>query len=343
MKKSDETYIQRALLLANLGKFETSPNPRVGAVIVHQGKIIGEGFHRKYGQPHAEVNAVASVHDKKLLKDATIFVTLEPCSHTGKTPPCADLLIHHHFKRVVICNKDPFDEVNGSGILKLERAGIEVETGVLEEEGRTVNQRFFTFHEKKRPYIILKWAQSADGFITDNKKEQTWITGSLSKQLVHNWRAEEAAILIGKTTALVDNPELTTREVEGKNPTRIVVDENLSIPEEALIYSKEAATIVLNVKKSKKEEHVEYIASNFRENLAQQVAKICFERNLQSLIVEGGTNILEQFIHASLWDEARIFKGQAIFKHGIAAPKINGTVVHHQHIQSDELTVLRNL
>lgn len=335
--------MQRALLLANLGKFETSPNPRVGAVIVHQGKIIGEGFHRKYGQPHAEVNAIASVHNKELLKDSTIYVTLEPCSHTGKTPPCADLLIHHHLKKVVICNKDPFDEVNGSGILKLKQAGIEVITGVLEKQGRHLNRRFFSFHEKKRPYIILKWAQSADGFITAHKKEQTWISGSLSKQLVHNWRAEEAAILIGKNTALVDNPELTTREVEGKNPTRIVVDENLSIPKEALIFSKEAPTIVLNEKKSKKEEHVEYIASNFRENLAQQVANICFERNLQSLIVEGGTNILKQFIRASLWDEARVFRGQAVFKDGIVAPEINGTVVHQQCIQTDELTILRNL
>ena len=335
--------MQRALQLADLGKFETAPNPRVGAVIVHEGVIIGEGFHRKYGQAHAEVNAVASVQNKELLKDSTIYVTLEPCSHTGKTPPCADLLVRHNFKRVVICNRDPYDKVNGIGIEKLQQAGIKVETDVLVEEGRNLNRRFFTFHEKERPYIILKWAQSADGFIAPNDNAQHWITGSLSKQLVHKWRAEEASILVGKNTALIDNPTLTTREVIGKNPTRITVDQHLSLPQDFNMYSADAKTIVLNGTKAEDKDNLELVTLDFQQSLAKQVAAVCFQRNIQSIIIEGGANTLSQFIAENLWDEARVFKGQASFNNGIAAPKTVGTAIQQQHIQTDELTILRNI
>lgn len=335
--------MNRALQLAAMGKFNAAPNPMVGAVIVHHGKIIGEGFHRKYGEAHAEVHAVNSVQDKTLLKDSTIYVTLEPCSHTGKTPPCTDLIVKYEFKQVVICNKDPFDKVNGSGIQKLQHAGIEVKVGILEAEGRILNRRFFTFHENKRPYIILKWAQSADGFIAPSNKKQQWITGTLSKQLVHLWRAEEAAILVGKNTILIDNPELTTREVAGNNPTRVVIDENLSIPVESKVFSPDASTIILNGSKNEKRGNLEFIASNFRKNLPEQVAEICFKRNLQSIIIEGGASILKQFIAVKLWDEARIFTGASIFTDGIKAPKLNGTIISEQTIKTDQLQVIRNI
>ena len=335
--------MRRALQLANLGKFETSPNPRVGAVIVHNNKIIGEGFHRKYGEAHAEVNAVDSVENKSLLPESTIYVTLEPCSHTGKTPPCADLLVEHKFKKVVICNKDPFDQVNGSGIKKLQTAGIETEVGVLKADGRFLNRRFFTFHEQKRPYIILKWAQSADGFIAPSNQQQKWITGSTAKQLVHTWRAEEAAILVGKNTALIDNPRLTVRESSGKNPTRILVDENLSVSRKCLLFSNEANTLILNGVKESVNDNLELIKSDFRVNLASKVAEVCFERNLESLIIEGGASILQQFIDANIWDEARIFTGDTSFKNGIKAPILGGKTIRVETIENDQLEVIRNL
>ncbi|HZH70213.1 MAG TPA: bifunctional diaminohydroxyphosphoribosylaminopyrimidine deaminase/5-amino-6-(5-phosphoribosylamino)uracil reductase RibD, partial [Flavobacteriaceae bacterium] len=250
MSFSHEKYMQRALFLAQKGRFTTSPNPRVGAVIVHKNKIIGEGYHRQFGEAHAEPNAVASVKDKSLLAESTLYVTLEPCSHHGKTPPCVDLILKHKIPEVFIASKDPFEKVNGSGIEKLREAGVNVKIGLLEKEALELNKRFFTFHQKKRPYIILKWAETADGFIgrlqSDPKKEDSWITSAESKQLVHLWRAEEDGILVGSNTALADRPQLDCREVFGKNPLRILIDENLDVPLSFAIFNKKAPTIVFN-------------------------------------------------------------------------------------------------
>lgn len=342
VQNADEIFMQRALQLADLGRLTAAPNPRVGAVIVYKNKIIGEGFHQQYGEPHAEVNAVASVKDSSILSESTIYVTLEPCSHFGKTPPCADLLIQHAFKRVVICNKDPFEKVDGNGIKKLRKAGIEVAVGCLEKEGREINRRFFTFHEKQRPYIILKWAQSADGFIAPKNNQQKWISNPILKQIVHLWRAEEDTILVGKNTAIADNPELTVREVAGTNPTRILIDKELSVPKSNKIFNGVAPTIILNAKKTEKQNNLEYIKIETRNSLAKTVTNICHQRNLQSIIIEGGANILEQFIATNLWDEARIIKGDSTFETGVKAPKIKGNLISESTHLNNKLTILTN-
>lgn len=334
--------MQRALELAQMGKFYAAPNPRVGAVIVHENKIIGEGYHRKHGEAHAEVNAVNSVVDQSLLAEATIYVTLEPCSHYGKTPPCAHLLIQHNFERVVICNKDPFEKVDGSGIAKLKAAGIEVEVDCLKEEGSEVNKRFFTFHQKKRPYIILKWAESKDGFIAKKNNEQTWISNSTAKQLVHLWRAEEAAILVGKNTVLADKPELTTRLVEGNNPARIVIDEKLELDLNSKTFNNEAKTIILNPVEDKTIGNLHFIKRELRENLPKVIAEVCHQNNLQSIIVEGGASILNQFIEHNLWDEARVFIGPNNFENGIKAPQLNLAPTHIQPIADNLLQQYQN-
>ncbi len=333
--------MNRALQLAALGNLNAAPNPLVGAVVVHEGKIIGEGYHRACGEAHAEVNTIQSVSNKSLLCESTIYVTLEPCSHFGKTPPCADLIIQHNFKRVVICNLDPFEKVAGNGIKKLQAARIEVESGCLEKKGRHLNRRFFCFHEKKRPYIILKWAESADGFI-GKKNEQVWLTGYISKQLVHIWRAEESAILVGKNTAIIDNPELTVREVTGKNPTRLLVDKNLEIPNSSRIYSNESNTIVLNSIETKQHENIDYIKVNFENKLPTQVAKVCFDRNITSIIIEGGAKTLQQFIDSNLWDEARVFSTKKTIYKGVNSPTLKGTLEHSEKLENDTLNIYSN-
>ena len=335
--------MKRAIELAYKGKLNVSPNPRVGAVIVHDNKIIGEGFHQKYGEPHAEVNAIKAVVDKSQLADSTIFINLEPCAHYGKTPPCVHLIIKSGFKRVVIANRDPFDQVDGRGIEKLKNANIELELNCLTQKGRELNQRFFTFHEKKRPFIILKWAQTLDGFIGKDKNDQSnaWITNSVSKQLVHQWRAEEDAILVGKNTVLKDNPALTCREVEGKNPTRFVIDEQLELATTLHVFNNEASTFILNYKKSKTEGSNHYIKADFRNNLFDPLFKTCFENDIQSIIIEGGANILNQFISANLWDESRVFIGNKEFKNGILAPKLAIEPIEKIRIDDDQLLIYR--
>ncbi len=333
--------MNRALQLAALGKFNAAPNPMVGAVVVHEGKIIGEGYHRTCGEAHAEVNAIQSVSNQSLLPESTMYVTLEPCTHFGKTPPCADLIVQHNFKRVVICNLDPFEKVAGNGIKKLQAAGIEVESRCLEEKGRYLNRRFFCFHEKKRPYIILKWAESADRFI-GKMNEQVWLTGALSKQLVHLWRAEESAILVGKNTAVIDNPELTVREVAGKNPTRFLVDKNLEVPKNSKIYSNESNTVVLNSIETKQEKNIEYIKVNFDRNLPTQVGKICYNKEVTSIIIEGGAKMLQQFIDSNLWDEARVFKTRKTLEKGVNSPILKGNVEHSEKLENDVLHVFSN-
>lgn len=342
MQQEDEKFMSRAIQLAEMGKFNVAPNPRVGAVIVHKGKIIGEGYHRQYGEAHAEVNAVKAVQNKSLLQEATIYVTLEPCAHFGKTPPCADLLVQHQFKRVVIANQDPFEEVNGGGIEKLRQAGIEVIVNCLKEQGEKLNQRFFCFHRKKRPFIILKWAETKDGFIGRTDGGDGWITNTISKQLVHTWRAEEAAILVGKNTVLADDPELTVREVEGKNPTRIVVDGKLNLPSTAKIFNANAQTVILNEIQEKAEGNIQWVKTELEKRFIKKLYEYCYRNKLQSIIIEGGANILNQFIRSGMWDEARVFIGEKTFGEGIPAPEMHEEPEIIQQIMNDRLMTFKN-
>lgn len=324
--QSHEFYMRRCLELAKLGFGSVAPNPMVGAVIVLDGKIIGEGFHEIYGGPHAEVNAINSVKDTSVLKNATIYVSLEPCSHHGKTPPCADLLVKYQFQKVVIACQDTFSKVSGNGIKKLQLAGINVELGILEKEARLLNKRFFTFHEKHRPYVILKWAQSQNGYIdiqrSDNNSGIHWITQPETKKLVHKWRSEEMAILVGKNTVLNDNPSLTVREWKGSNPIRIVLDTNLEIPTDRAVFNEEATTIVLNTQKQAVENNIQFI--QLKKIEPKQILEVLFQSNIQSLIIEGGARVLQSFIDHELWDEARILSGIGSIENGIEAPIISG-------------------
>lgn len=332
--KIHEKYIKRCIELAKNGLGTTYPNPLVGSVIVYNDQIIGEGWHQKAGCPHAEVNAIQSVKDKSLLSKATIYVSLEPCSHFGKTPPCSDLIIANKIPNVVIGTIDPFAKVAGTGIKKLIEAGANVTVGILEDECYELNKRFFTFHTKKRPYIILKWAESNDGFIAPiNRKEQkpVWITSELSRQLVHKWRSEEQAILVGTNTVLEDNPTLTTRNWAGNNPIRIVLDQNNKISKESHIFDNQAKTISI----SKNE-------MPFDEDLAANIASFLFEQNIQSVLIEGGTKTLQTFIDSNLWDEARVFKGAVSFNKGIKAPEFNFASSNNTQLTEDELVTFRN-
>lgn len=332
--KIHEKYIKRCIELAKNGLGTTYPNPLVGSVIVYNDQIIGEGWHQKAGCPHAEVNAIQSVKDKSLLSKATIYVSLEPCSHFGKTPPCSDLIIANKIPNVVIGTIDPFAKVAGTGIKKLIEAGASVTVGILEDECYELNKRFFTFHTKKRPYIILKWAESNDGFIapiTRKDQKPVWITSELSRQLVHKWRSEEQAILVGTNTVLEDNPILTTRNWSGNNPIRIVLDQNNKISKESHIFDNQAKTISI----SKNE-------MPFDENLASNIASFLFEQNIQSVLIEGGTKTLQTFIDSNLWDEARVFKGAISFNKGIKAPEFNFASSNKTQLTEDELVTFRN-
>lgn len=341
---TDELYIQRCIDLALKGKGYVSPNPMVGAVIVFNNEIIGEGYHEKYGQAHAEVNAVNSVHDKSVLSESTIYVSLEPCSHFGKTPPCSDLIIHHRFKRVVIGCIDTFSEVAGKGIQKLRDAGIEVIVGVLEKECRALNKRFFTFHEKKRPHVILKWAQTLDGFIDKKRYKKStginWITQPETKKLVHQWRAEETAVLIGKNTALNDNSSLTVREATGNHPIRILLDNKLEVPNSYNLFSDEAPTLVFNSVLAQKSGNIEWIKVN---SLTPKVIlEILYERNVQSVLIEGGKQVLESFIQSGLWDEARVLIGTNYFGEGLTAPILDLNPVSKKTYGVDTILIFEN-
>jgi len=333
--------MQRAIQLAKQGKFSVAPNPRVGAVIVHNNTVIGEGYHAKFGEAHAEVNAIESVKDQSLLSESTLYVTLEPCSHRGKTPPCADLIVKHKIPSVVICNKDPFDQVDGNGIKKLIDNGVAVVTAVLEASGRELNKRFFTFHEQKRPYIILKWAETSDGYISrknDAINNNNWITNSLSKQLVHQWRAEEQAILVGRKTVETDNPQLDCREFDGKNPIRLIIDPAAQLDHSKLIFNSAAKTIILNEKKNAKKGNIEYVQLEFGKNFMKAFNGFCIERQIQSVFVEGGQYTLSQFIDAENWDECRIFKNETKFGDGILAPAFNGILIAEQQLNEDHIS-----
>ena len=344
--KIHEKYIRRCIELAKNGLGTTYPNPLVGSVIVYDGKIIGEGWHKKAGEPHAEVNAIKSVKDKTLLKKATIYVSLEPCSHFGKTPPCCNLIIENEIPNVVIGTVDPNIKVAGNGIKRLLDAGIKVTVGILEEDCYELNKRFFTFHEKKRPYIILKWAESQDGFIAPKEKfekKPVWITNSYSRQLVHKWRSEEQAILVGTQTVIDDDPKLDVRDWKGHNPVRIVLDQNKRIPNSSQILDNQTKTIVFSKSKTTIEkENTIFENIDFKENIAIQIAQVLYKHQIQSVIIEGGSQTLQTFIDAKLWDESRIFIGKIDFKTGIKAPSLAKKNFEKSTISNDELIISRN-
>lgn len=343
-----ETYMKRCLELAAKGLGHTAPNPMVGSVIVLDGQIIGEGYHEQYGKAHAEVNAIHSVKDKSLLKKATLYVNLEPCSHFGKTPPCADLIVEHKIPYVVIGTIDTFAQVSGRGIEKLLKAGIDVKTGILEDECKELNRRFFTYHEKKRPYIILKWAQTADGFIDivrneDGLEKPLQITSEESKALVHQWRNEEQAIMVGKRTALLDNPKLTARTGNKKNPLRIVTDRQLSIPPHYFLMDKSTPTLVFTAADATSENNLEYVKLDFDDPLLPQILNTLYQKNILSVIVEGGTKLINSFIHQHLWDEARVFIAEKkIEQEGVNAPELDAKPVIRREVDGDQLLIYRN-
>ncbi|MCB0461097.1 MAG: bifunctional diaminohydroxyphosphoribosylaminopyrimidine deaminase/5-amino-6-(5-phosphoribosylamino)uracil reductase RibD [Flavobacteriaceae bacterium] len=325
--KIHEKYIKRCIEIAKNGLGSTAPNPMVGCVIVLNKKIIGEGFTSPYGGAHAEVNAINSVSDTSLLKKATLYVTLEPCSHFGKTPPCADLIIKHNIPKVVIGTMDTHSKVAGQGITRLEKAGCHVTVGVLENECKQHHKRFFSFHNKKRPYIILKWAQTTGGFIAPiHKKEKNpvWITNKYSRQLVHKWRAEEQAILVGTNTVLEDNPSLTTRDWKGKHPVRIVLDKNESLTKDFNVFDNKADTMLV------------------KETSAEAICDTLHKANITSVIIEGGAKTLQLFIDSGLWDEARVFTGKSNFNDGVKAPKFSGLLVSKEQIMDDTLKIYVN-
>jgi diaminohydroxyphosphoribosylaminopyrimidine deaminase/5-amino-6-(5-phosphoribosylamino)uracil reductase len=329
--------------LAKNGLGTTYPNPLVGSVIVHNNKIIGEGWHYKAGQPHAEVNAINSVKDKSLLKESTIYVSLEPCSHFGKTPPCADLITKHQIKNIVIGCVDSFSEVSGKGIEKLKNNGCNVTVGVLEEECLDLNKRFFTFHTKKRPYIILKWAETKDGLIApENNTEITWITNTYSRQLVHKLRSEEQAILVGTNTVLTDNPKLDCRTWHGQNPVKIILDRLLRIPKHYSVFDKTTKTIVYTEIDCPNEENLIYEQIDFSKDIAQQVCETLYKHNIQSVIIEGGNQTLQTFIDANLWDEAHVFSGSSVFKTGIKAPNFIGQLLTSSAVKEDHISIYQN-
>ncbi len=341
-----EYFMNRCLQLAQNGLGTTYPNPLVGSVIVYNNTIIGEGWHYKSGEPHAEVHAITSVKNKKLLTEATIYVSLEPCSHIGKTPPCANLILSHGIKNVVIGSKDPNPKVSGNGIKVLQNSGSSVMFGVLEEECINLNRRFFTFHQKHRPYVILKWAQTSNGYLAPKTKKHTqpvWITNRYSRQLVHKWRAEEQAILVGTKTVLDDNPSLTVRDWTGTQPLRCIIDRDLKIKQTAQVFNNQAPTLVFTDKKKLNTQHICYEQMDFSTSkVAQQFCDILYSHQIQSVIIEGGAQTLQTFINEDCWDEARIFTGNQVFDSGIEAPRVSGKTVDSTHIFDDSLLILRN-
>lgn len=325
MNDNNHLYMKRALDLASLGGRDVMPNPQVGCVIVFDNKVIGEGYHKVYGGPHAEVNAINSVVNKSLLKDSTLFVTLEPCSHFGKTPPCADLIISSGIKKVFVASNDPNPIVSGKGILRMKDAGIEVFQGVMDEENRKLNIRFFTFHEKKRPFIILKWAQSADGFLdkirSTPEDPPQWITNEFCRTMVHQWRSREQAIMVGAKTVVLDNPKLDVRNWTGKNPVRIVLaGKTIFSPNSNILDGTVKTYIFTNSSKYPAASNAEVIF--IPQFSAKTIAEKLFELNIQSVFIEGGKKTLELFLKEHLWDEARVFSGTAIFENGIISPNL---------------------
>lgn len=327
--------MQRALDLAERGKGTVRPNPLVGCVLVHDGKIIGEGYHQQYGGPHAEVNAIASVTDPKLLADATAYVSLEPCSHWGKTPPCTNLLIEKGIKSVQVATLDLNPLVAGKGVQLLQDAGVEVTVGLLEQEARWQNRRFFCQQEKYRPYLILKWAQTQDGFLARENFDSKWISSIQSRQLVHQWRAEEQAILVGKNTALHDNPRLNVRDWSGSNPIRVVLDSRLELPANLNLFDQQIPTLCYTTLKNESLPNLEWV--KLPQLSLEALLADLHARNIQSVLIEGGSQVLQQFLTAGLWDEARVFTSPLTFERGIAAPTLTQLPAETYAVGEDQL------
>lgn len=337
---TDEFFMRRAVELARAGLGSVSPNPLVGCVIVHEGQIIGEGYHQRYGEAHAEVNAIRSVARSELIPHSTLYVTLEPCSHFGKTPPCADLIIRHRIPKVVVANLDMNPLVSGKGIGKLQDAGIEVQMGVLATEAAAVNRRFFTFMRHKRPYIILKWAESAEGFMASADRRPVWISNPLSRQLVHKWRSEEDAVLTGSGTALHDNPRLNVRDFPliGRQPLRILIDRQLQLPSHLHLFDGSQPTLCYNLHKTEERPNLiwqQLPAENF---LAAMFADL-YERKIQSVLVEGGPELLQTLLDGGYWDEIRLFRSARTMGAGISAPRPKGELICRENILGDELLI----
>ena len=347
-KEEDEKYMRRCIQLARNGAMGAAPNPMVGAVIVCDGKIIGEGYHRRCGQAHAEVNAIRSGRNPELLTRSTIYVSLEPCSHYGKTPPCADLIIEKRIPRVVVGCIDPFARVSGRGIQKLRDAGVDVTVGVLEDDCLSLNRRFITFHSEKRPYIVLKWAQSADGFI-DKVREgghPVVLSSPETQMLAHKHRAECKAILVGRRTALLDNPSLTVRSWHGDNPLRLVIDRSLTLPPGLHLFDGSTPTVIFTEMDSASQHPgVEHVRLDFTQDILPQIMRCLHERNIQSLLVEGGSRLLQSFIDAKLWDEVHVERVSLRLEDGVPAPTMPPNVCFQveKRFGSDYLHFYRNV
>jgi len=334
-------YMQRALEIAYRGMGAVSPNPMVGCVLVHQSQIIGEGYHQAFGGHHAEVNAIRSVKNQDLLKHSTLYVTLEPCSHFGKTPPCANLIVKKGIPKVVIATKDPNPMVAGKGIKILEEAGVEVELGLLQEASKFLNRRFLKGFSEKRPFIILKWAETADGFIARNDFDSKWISNEFSRTLVHKWRAEEDAIMVGTNTVKYDNPTLNVRDWKGENPIRIIVDRNLRLPSDRLVFDNSISTILYHYKDAPQElPHQKKLGEALgKEDFLDALFKDLYKKGIGSILVEGGSTLLSALLHVGLWDEARVFKSKKTFKEGIKAPSIHSKLNSVKVLGSDLLMI----
>lgn len=340
-----EQYMRACLYLAEKGMGSVSPNPMVGSIIVHNDKVIGRGYHASYGGPHAEVNAIDSVAeaDRHLLKHSTLYVNLEPCAHFGKTPPCADLIVQMGIPHVVFASDDPNPLVAGKGAEKLRMAGIEVLSGVLKKEADFLNRRFFTAMTLHRPYIILKWAESADGFMAPKEQKQVWLTGDASRKLVHEWRREEDAIMVGTHTVSIDDPELTVRLVEGRDPMRVIIDRALALAPSRKIFNPGAPVVVYNEKEESVTDNVHRIKIDFSKDILPHILNDLYLRKVRSLIVEGGPETLKTFIDADLWDEARIFTAPAVLGDGKLGPKVFGKKIGEEKVGPDTLiTVLHD-
>ena len=345
--EQNQIYLHRCIELARLGAGYVAPNPMVASVLVCENRIIGEGYHQQYGQAHAEVNCINSVKeaDKYLIDKSVIYVCLEPCAHFGKTPPCVDLIIKHKIPTVVIGCRDPFHKVDGKGIEKLKNNGIEVIAGVLENECKELNKRFFTFHTKKRPYIIFKWAQSKNQKISNADLSRVLISNAYTNRLVHKWRSEEAGIMVGTNTAAEDNPALNTRHWTGPDPVRLVVDMNLRLPNDLHIFSGKQKTIIFNSIKDEEQENLLYFKLDNNLSFVSSLIKACYELQIQSVLVEGGTKLLLSFIKEQFWDEARVIENsQLIIDNGLNAPVLsNYCITGTENISTDIISYYNNL
>jgi|ERR1035437_5656167 diaminohydroxyphosphoribosylaminopyrimidine deaminase/5-amino-6-(5-phosphoribosylamino)uracil reductase len=342
----DEIFMQRCIDLAYNGLGKVAPNPMVGAVLVNGGMIIGEGFHHEYGKPHAEVNAINDAEKRigTIPENSTLYVNLEPCNHHGKTPPCTELIINKGIRRIVIGCIDPNEKVTGKGIERLQNSGCDVLIGIKANDCRALNKTFITYHEKHRPYIILKWAQSKDGYISSGhqSEKREWISNDYSRKLTHNWRSESQAIMVGTNTVLYDNPSLNSRDWNRQNPIRISLDKELRLPKNMNIFDQSIPTIIFTDKKSSSFKNLEYININFSENVIENILKELYNRNIQSLIVEGGSTLLNSFLINNYWDESRVFVGKIILGKGIKAPEISGNYKQSEPIENDLFQVVIN-